>query len=94
MERLDNILDKILKELGIERAVKAGEAVLKWEDIKKDFGIEGSKALYVRKNILYIEARSPSLRQRISMLKEKIIERLKKEGIVLEDIKFGRRIEK
>lgn len=66
----------MLKNLGLDRAIKENQAVVKWEEAVGKRIAEVTKVERVRKGKLYVKVNSSSWRNELISLKGNIIDKL------------------
>ncbi|NOY78977.1 MAG: DUF721 domain-containing protein [Calditrichaeota bacterium] len=87
---LGSVLNRILKDLHIEKKVYQSQALLLWSEVVGEKISKISRAERVDNGILFVRVDSPSWRTELIYLKRDIIHRLnKKIGVnVITDIRF------
>ncbi len=73
---LGEALDKILRNLGVERKVKEGMAVSRWAEIVGPYIARVSIAERVENGVLYVKVVNPSWKHHLFMMRREIINKL------------------
>ncbi len=95
MQHIKSLLNKRVKENGIDKNVNISLIIEKFNQIiKSEFGdniIKKLKPLYIKNRQLYVACLSSIVTQELVLNKQKIISSLNKEfpGTVIDDIKFN-----
>jgi predicted nucleic acid-binding Zn ribbon protein len=85
---LDDILNKCLRDGGLETPLKQKRLIDSWEKVTGEIvaGYTGEK--FIKNQTLYVKIINPALRQDISMMRSQLVKRLNQEvgGLVITDI--------
>ena len=90
MESLDNLLEKTLKKLRLEKPAREWKAVHLWEKIVGEKIARFSKAVRAENKILYVSVSSSSWCSELDFQKPKILKKIAEEigENVITDIRF------
>lgn len=75
-ERIGIILDKTIKNLGLEHRMKEERILQIWPDIVGEEISKHTRPLYIHKGTLFVGVDNPIWSNEVSLLKEEIKERL------------------
>jgi len=92
MKRIKDILNSVIKDIGIKKRVEVAEFVNFAQDFFfRNFGEEITH-LFVKKKVLFVGVKSPALRTELQMKKLYLINKVNQEfgKEVIEDIRFIR----
>jgi predicted nucleic acid-binding Zn ribbon protein len=85
---LDDVLNKCLRDGGLETPLKQKRLIDSWEKVTGEIvaGYTGEK--FIKNQTLYVKIINPALRQDISMMRSQLVKRLNQEvgGLVITDI--------
>jgi len=79
MSKIENVLRGILKDLGIEKALRGEEIKEAWSTVVGPFS-ERARALDFKDGVLIVGVRGASLRHELEMRKDEFLEKFKKMG--------------
>jgi len=90
MRKVGNILDKVMKKLGLFERYNEQKSILLWEDIVGEKISRRSKALYAKNGKLVVEVENTAWMNELAFLKVNIIEKINKRigQWIIEDIVF------
>jgi len=88
MEPLDKLLKKSVERFGLESIYSAGELTGKWSDIVGAQLAEKTAPLMIKERVLLVRTANPGWSHQLTLLKPKILERLKAEEHNIDDLRF------
>ncbi|MBA7616584.1 MAG: DUF721 domain-containing protein [Candidatus Cloacimonadota bacterium] len=90
MKKVSNILDKVMKNLGLSKRYNEQKSILFWDEVVGQRISEKTKPLYAKNRKLVVEVENSAWMNELLFLKSEIIEKLnKKTGKwIIEDILF------
>lgn len=90
MKKVSNIIDKVMRNLGLTKRYNEQKAVLIWDKVVGQQVLEKTKPLYARNGKLVVEVENSAWMNELGFLKPKIITKLNKElkDWIIEDIIF------
>ncbi len=86
--RINTILPQVLKDMGIDEKIKNWEAVEGWPKIVGPQIAAHSHAYACNDDILWVEVDDPVWQSQLFLIKNRIIEKLKRLNFNIQDIKF------
>ena len=92
MQDIKNVLNEALTRLGIDKGVKKSKPLIYWDRVVGKKIAAHTKAVRVRKDILFVEASSPVWAQELSLMKMKLITKINNlldEENAVKDIRFS-----
>jgi predicted nucleic acid-binding Zn ribbon protein len=90
IEKIDAVLSRVLKNVGIESEVLEKRVLFLWNTIVDKRISSQTKPLYVKDNILFIKIESPVWAKELSFFKKDLVKRINSElkRRFLRDISF------
>ncbi|MEN3037613.1 MAG: DUF721 domain-containing protein [Candidatus Kryptonium sp.] len=69
-------LDELLKNMGVERPIKEGMAIEKWNEVVGPHIAKVSRPIRIENGVLYVEVTNPAWKHHLFMLRREIINKL------------------
>ncbi len=87
---LKDAIDKFLKDFSLEDKLNETRLIGSWEKVAGKLIARHTKELFVKDQVLYIKADSAALKQELTYMKTKLIDKLNKEAglLVIKEIKL------
>lgn len=77
-EKIESILNRTIKNIGLEQKIKEVKILSLWEEVVGEQISKHTKPLYIHKGTFFIETDSPIWSNEIGLLKKEIKEKLNK----------------
>ena len=93
MKRIDEIIDGVIRDIGLKKAMDERDVIELWSDIAGPNLAKKTKALSFRDGCLLVSVENPSLRAQLAMRGPELIERFRRclGRPLVKSIRFGRR---
>jgi predicted nucleic acid-binding Zn ribbon protein len=75
-EHIGSILDKVIRSLDLEQGMKEHRAVLCWDDVVGERVARVTRAVAIKKGVLFVEAKNSAWMHELVFLKPMILDRL------------------
>jgi len=87
-ERINKIIPRVLKNMNIEIKLKNCQVISKWKVIVGERIAQHSLAVAADDEVLYVEVDNSVWESQLFIMKNQIIEKIRKSGFEIKDIKF------
>ncbi len=87
-ERIGKILQRIVKDMGLEERMKDYAIIEKWPQIVGERIARHTRATSIDANNLYVIVDNPVWKAQLFLMKDRIIKKINNLGVKLKDIKF------
>lgn len=90
-ERINNIVDQVLKDLNIDTKLKEARLINSWQEVVGKTINSYTEKLSIKKRILYVRLNSSVVRNELYMLKDQLTDRLNEKAgdKIIDEIKLS-----
>lgn len=82
-------MPKVLRSFGLDERLKNLEIIAKWPEIVGEKIAQHAKAIGVDTENLFVAVDNPVWQGQLFLMKDKIVNKIKKYGVHIKDIKFS-----
>ena len=88
--QIDDILQMVLREQGLETPLLQKRLIDQWETVTGNIVARYSEEKYIKNQTLFVKITNPALRQDLTMMRQQLVKRLNESvgALVIVDIKF------
>jgi predicted nucleic acid-binding Zn ribbon protein len=90
VQQIDDILQMVLREQGLETPLLQKRLIDQWETVTGNIVARYTEEKYIKNQTLFVKITNPALRQDLTMMRQQLVKRLNESvgALVIVDIKF------
>ena len=90
VQQIDDILQMVLREQGLETPLLQKRLIDQWETVTGNIVARYTEEKYIKNQTLFVKITNPALRQDLTMMRQQLVKRLNESvgALMIVDIKF------
>ena len=90
VQQIDDILQMVLREQGLETPLLQKRLIDQWETVTGNVVAKYTEEIFIKNQTLLVKITNPALRQDLTMMRQQLVKRLNESvgAFVIVDVKF------